>query len=55
LKKGGNFVCKIFEGEGTDGFIETVKKSFKTIKRARPSAVVKRSKEFYVVAKGYEK
>lgn len=53
LKKNGNFLCKIFEGEGTADFIETVKKSFKTLRRARPSAIIKRSKEFYVVAKGY--
>jgi len=53
LKNNGNFVCKIFEGEGTNDFIKTVKKSFKSLKRARPPAVVKRSKEFYIVAKGF--
>ncbi|MBU3934834.1 RlmE family RNA methyltransferase [Patescibacteria group bacterium] len=53
LKKGGNFVCKIFEGEETNGFVEKIKKSFKILKRARPPAVIKRSKEFYIVAKEY--
>jgi len=53
LNKGGNFVCKIFEGEGVNDFIKEVGKSFKILKRARPSAVMKRSKEFYIVAKRF--
>ena len=51
LKDKGVFVCKIFEGEGTDDFVREVQKAFKTVKRARPQAVIKRSKEFYIVAK----
>jgi len=53
LKKGGNFVCKIFDGEDADAFIKEVGDSFEVLKRARPAAVVKRSKEFYIVAKGF--
>jgi len=53
LKKGGNFVTKIFEGEEVDSFINEVGKSFKILKRVRPLAVIKRSKEFYIVAKNY--
>ena len=54
LRKGGNFVCKIFDGEDADEFIKEVGESFAVLKRARPMAVVKRSKEFYIVAKGYK-
>lgn len=54
LKKGGNFVCKIFEGEGADEFIRKVQKHFEIVKRFRPMAVMKRSKEFYIIAKGFK-
>jgi 23S rRNA (uridine2552-2'-O)-methyltransferase len=51
LTPGGNFVCKIFEGEFTNDFFKKVEKSFKFTKRFRPKAVIKRSKEFYIVGK----
>jgi len=50
----GNFVCKIFEGEESNEFIKEVGKNFKTIKRLRPRAVIKGSREFYIVAKDYQ-
>lgn len=53
LAKGGNFVCKIFEGPGTDNFVKEVKGHFKMIKRYRPHAVRRGSKEFYLIAKGF--
>ena len=53
LVSGGNFVCKVFEGEGSDDFFKKVAKSFKKAKRFRPKAVMKESKEFYIVAKGF--
>ncbi|MBU4204773.1 RlmE family RNA methyltransferase [Patescibacteria group bacterium] len=36
LKRGGNFVCKIFEGEEVNSFIGEVQKTFESLKRARP-------------------
>ncbi len=54
LAKNGSFVCKIFQGEGMDGFLREVALRFKVFKRVRPKAVVKRSKEFYIVAKGFK-
>ena len=54
LSKGGNFVCKIFEGPGTDNFVKEVKSYFKMVKRYRPRAVRRGSKEFYLVAKGFK-
>lgn len=55
LKENGNFVFKIFEGGEIDAFIKEVSLCFKTLKKFRPMAVISRSKEFYVVAKGYKK
>jgi len=54
LVLGGNFVCKIFEGESTNNFFKEVEKSFKFTKRFRPKAVIKRSREFYVVGNGFK-
>ncbi|MFH0739835.1 MAG: RlmE family RNA methyltransferase [bacterium] len=53
LAKNGNFVCKIFEGPGTDNFVKEVKKHFQMVKRYRPQAVRRGSKEFYLIAKGF--
>ena len=53
LVLGGNFVCKVFEGEGVDEFFKKVATNFGTTKRFRPKAVIKGSKEFYIVAKGF--
>jgi len=55
LTKGGNFVCKIFEGPGTDNFVKEVRGYFQMVKRYRPRAVRRGSKEFYLIAKGFKK
>ncbi len=52
LAPGGNFLVKLFEGEGREDFFGKVKKSFKTARIVRPKAVFRRSREVYVVAKG---
>lgn len=49
LEKGGNFVCKIFEGEGTDEFFKKVKKEFEFAKKFKPKASRKWSREIYIV------
>ncbi|MFQ6050055.1 MAG: SAM-dependent methyltransferase [Candidatus Paceibacterales bacterium] len=54
LGPGGNFLCKIFEGESTDEFFKKVKKRFRFTKRFRPKAVRKRSKEIYIIAKDFK-
>lgn len=54
LLSGGNFVCKIFEGESVDDFIKNLSKHFQFCKKIKPQAVIKKSKEFYVVAKGFK-
>ncbi len=55
LVPGGNFVCKIFEGKGTADFFRKVGNSFVFARRFKPKAVIKKSKEFYIVAKEYIK
>lgn len=52
LKPGGNFVCKIFESYEANQLIKEIGKHFALIKHFRPKAVIKNSKEFYIVAKG---
>jgi len=53
LNKGGNFVCKIFEGEGTDEFFKKVKQNFEFAKKFKPKASRKQSREIYIVGKGF--
>lgn len=54
LKKGGNFICKIFEGERSEDFFKKVKNNFKVAKRFRPKAVRRESKEQYIVALNFQ-
>lgn len=53
LLPGGNFVCKIFENEESEEFFKKVKKCFDFAKRFRPRAVIKRSREFYIIGRGF--
>ena len=55
LIKGGNFVCKVFEGEGTDDFFKEVQKNFEFAKSYKPKASRKQSREMYVVGMGFKK
>jgi len=54
LKKGGNFTCKVFEGEDRDALIKEIKKDFEFSKMLRPEATRKASFEMYVVFKGFK-
>jgi 23S rRNA (uridine2552-2'-O)-methyltransferase len=54
LNKGGNFLCKIFEGEGTEEFFKKVKDNFEFAKRFKPKASRKWSREIYVIGKGFK-
>ena len=53
LRKGGTFLTKIFESEDTKEFTENIKKHFKEVRRIKPQAVIKQSREFYILAKGF--
>jgi 23S rRNA (uridine2552-2'-O)-methyltransferase len=54
LKPGGNFVTKLFQGEGSDAYLKTVRESFDKVLIRKPSASRPRSREVYVVAKGFK-
>ena len=53
LLPGGNFVCKIFQSELSDEFFKKVKNCFDFAKKIRPKAVIKKSKEFYIIGRGF--
>ena len=53
LLPGGNFVCKIFESESSDAFFKKVKNCFDFAKRFKPKAVIQKSKEFYIIGRGF--
>lgn len=54
LKQKGNFVCKLFQGEGTDAFIADARKSFARVKVIKPKASRAASSEVYLLARNYQ-
>lgn len=54
LGRKGSFVCKLFQGEGTDAFIGDARKSFGTVKALKPKASRPGSSEIYLVARNYQ-
>ncbi|HXK32162.1 MAG: hypothetical protein A2Z68_00630 [Candidatus Nealsonbacteria bacterium RBG_13_38_11] len=54
LMPGGNFVCKVFESGASSELFEKVKGHFDSTKRFRPKAVIRTSKEFYIIGKGFK-
>jgi 23S rRNA (uridine2552-2'-O)-methyltransferase len=54
LKPDGNFVAKVFQGEGSDAFLKDVRASFDKVTIRKPAASRPRSKEVYMVAKGFK-
>ena len=54
LKRNGNFVCKIFEGEDVEFFVKKVKKNFKIVKLFTPKASRKSSSELYIIARFFK-
>jgi 23S rRNA (uridine2552-2'-O)-methyltransferase len=53
LAPGGDFVCKLFQGEGSDAFIVDVRRSFARVKVNKPKASRAGSREVYLVARNY--
>ena len=53
LKPSGSFVCKIFQGEGSDDFIRDVRRSFAKVRVMKPEASRPSSREVYLVARNY--
>ena len=53
LKPGGNFVAKVFQGEGSDAYLKEVRTSFEKVSIRKPAASRPRSREIYLVAKQF--
>lgn len=54
LKPGANFVTKVFHGEGYDDYVREVRKSFDKVVVRKPDASRARSREVYLVGKGFK-
>ena len=54
LKSGGNLFMKVFHGEGFDELVKQVREQFKKVVIKKPLASRARSRETYVLAKGFQ-
>jgi 23S rRNA (uridine2552-2'-O)-methyltransferase len=54
LKPKGHFVVKVFQGSGSDAYLKDVRSSFEKVSIRKPAASRPRSREIYVVAKGFK-
>ena len=54
LPQGGVFAAKVFHGEGFDDWLKSVRSNFQSVNSRKPAASRPRSKEVYVVAKGFK-
>ena len=54
LKPRGNFVCKLFQGQGADEYIADVRQSFEKVRVMKPKASRPGSSEVYLVARNYQ-
>ena len=54
LKPTGDFVAKVFQGTGSEEFLKDLRTSFDKVLIRKPAASRSRSREVYMVAKGFE-
>jgi len=54
LKPKGSFVVKVFHGEGYEEFVKMVRPHFETVVVRKPEASRARSREVYLVGKGFK-
>ena len=54
LQPGGNFLVKMFQGEGFDMYLKDLRTQFTRVVQRKPKASRSRSREVYVVAMGYK-
>jgi len=50
----GNFVVKVFDGADAPDFVKRVRTYFDAVRRIRPEATRKASREFFLVASGFK-
>ncbi len=54
LNQGGDFLVKVFQGEGFDEFQKTLRAHFDKVLVRKPKASRARSREVYLLARGYK-
>jgi 23S rRNA (uridine2552-2'-O)-methyltransferase len=54
LKSGGNFLCKVFDGEELPRVLNELKNKFGIVKKFSPPASRKGSSEIYIIAKSFK-
>ncbi len=54
LKPGGTFVTKLFQGVGSDAYLKELRSAFEKVSIRKPAASRPRSREVYLVAKGFK-
>ncbi len=52
LKPGGNFLCKLFQGEGFDEYLRVLRPAFANLLIRKPKASRSQSREVYVLGRG---
>ncbi len=52
LKPQGNFLVKVFQGEGFDGFVKAMRSVFVQVQTRKPDASRKGSREVYLLGRG---
>ncbi|HWY25076.1 MAG TPA: 23S rRNA (uridine(2552)-2'-O)-methyltransferase RlmE [Nevskia sp.] len=53
LRPGGNFLAKLFQGDGFDGYLRQLRGHFEAVQIRKPKASRPRSREVYLVARNY--
>jgi 23S rRNA (uridine2552-2'-O)-methyltransferase len=53
LAPGGAFLVKVFQGEGLEAYLRDLRRGFAGVERRKPEASRARSRELYVLARGY--
>ncbi|WP_028695125.1 23S rRNA (uridine(2552)-2'-O)-methyltransferase RlmE [Pseudomonas cremoricolorata] len=54
LRPGGDFLIKIFQGEGFDAYLKDVRSKFDKVQMRKPSSSRDRSREQYLLGKGFK-
>ena len=54
LRPGGSFACKLFQGEGSDQWTKLCRQFFEKITIRKPDASRARSREVYLVGRGFK-
>jgi 23S rRNA (uridine2552-2'-O)-methyltransferase len=53
LKTGGDFLCKVFQGEGFDAYLRDTRESFDKVLIRKPKSSRSKSREVYILARGF--